>query len=700
MTSKTSLFNLGLYINNLKRFKWGSILYFIMLFFSVPYTILVTNYQRLYERFISLNVPYLFKGDVIILPVLFALVIPTIVAVLIFNSVHSSKQSVFIHALPTDRRENYITQLCAGFTLMGVPVILNGLILLVMSFGKYGGIISSSSVIYWVLTNLAVLMIMFSLASFTAFLTGNAITHIILNIFIHTIPMIIALIIALICEHFLYGYIESGNSIPSLIMEYTPVVWIFGRGVYQGSTFNYIFKDIAFWYYVLLSVILYAGGFLLYKNRKMELSGDVVAFKIFRPIFKYSLCVTTASLILGIVTQTGLPAFSQFVFAVAGIFIVYFGTEMFMNKSFKVFRLYKGFIAFLIISGLFISFFAFTNVFGYETYIPDIDEIEKASVHNTWGEDIPLITDEKLIKDTVSIHNEFLENIPVTEPEYFNRSLKITYVLKNGKTVERYYRTNNDTYDNALRKMYENSEYKYKVTGIDNLNIENISNITLYSYQPLLSHNINITEDADKFMELVKKDIELLGYDELMKFHNPVNYTINIDITKAVNDTSHIFKERIFETDTNYDHYVYSFGLELNSNFENAFNFLKEKGYYKKMTDIIATSCYISKEPHPIYDESNELYNIASDYDVKYPDVTVEHNIRLTPDDLIFIEYNDAVKLTDEILFGSKEEIYDQNEYYFIFIKTVENDDNLFLGSASYKIKKDALPDYLTKYID
>lgn len=700
MTSKTSLFNYGLYINNLKRFKWGSILYFIILFFSVPFTFLVTDFVRLVTRYSNQAYPYLFRNDLIIFPVLFALVVPTIVAALVFNSVHSSKQSVFVHGLPTDRRENYISQLCASFTLMGLPVIANGLILLFMSFGKFGQVISSMSVVYWVLTNLAILFIMYSLSSATAFLTGNTITHIILNIFIHTIPLIIALIIALICENFLYGYISSSNSVTSLIMEYTPVVWIFSNSVYQPTIFELIFKDIAFWCYMVMAVIFYFAGYLLYKKRKIELSGDVVAYKIFRPIFKYALCVAGASVILGIVNQTNLPAFAQFIMALAGIAIIYFGTEMFMNKSFKVFHLYKGFVSFLIICGLFISFFAFTNVFGYETFIPDINDIEKASVHTQWGEDIPLIDDKKVILDTVSIHQEFIKDIPVTENEYSNRSLKITYLLKNGKTVERYYATVKDTFDNAMRKMYENAEYKFKITGIDKLNIENITNVSVSSYMPLMSHNINITENADKFMELVKEDIALLSYDELELFQNPVHYNINIDITSELNEQMKVFKEEYFANTDYYDHYVHSFSIILNSNFKNSLNFLKENGYYKQMVDVIATSAYITKDTYSVYDEAKDIYDdMAEIYNIK-ADVSVAHATRVAPEDTVFIEYPDATELTENVLLSNERASDENGEFYFVFIKSTQNTDNVYLSSSSYKFKKDQLPDYLKKYVN
>ena len=279
MTLHTSLFNSGIFKNTLKRFKWGSFLYFVMLFLSV---------DRLTERYaLSMNVsPILMRGDYIAFPVLFAILVPTVVATLVFNNMHSAKQSVFVHSLPVDRKANFVSNLLAAFVLLTAPVLLNGIILLIMSFTAYGQVISSWSVAYWMLVNLSVLFIMFSASVFTAFLTGNTAAHIAINVFIHTIPMIAALIIFLISEEFLYGFIQSESFIADELMSNTPVVWLFGKSVnYHRNGFN-IFAEPQMWIFLIGAVLVYVLSFFLYKNRKVEACGDVAAFKVFGPILK------------------------------------------------------------------------------------------------------------------------------------------------------------------------------------------------------------------------------------------------------------------------------------------------------------------------------------------------------------------------------------------------------------------------------
>ena len=162
MTSSKSLFNFGIFKNTLKRFKWGSFLYFIILFFSLPFIILVQEKSYLLNsyRFVPETTPLILQSGFMVIPVLLAMIVPTIVATLCFNNVHSARQSNFIHSLPLARLENYISNILASLTLIIIPVLLNAIILLIMSLTGYQEIIASSSVVYWFFLNVAISFIM------------------------------------------------------------------------------------------------------------------------------------------------------------------------------------------------------------------------------------------------------------------------------------------------------------------------------------------------------------------------------------------------------------------------------------------------------------------------------------------------------------------------------------------------------------
>ena len=107
MTSKTSWFNFGIYKNTLHRFKWGSFLYFIILFFSVPFVLMTESPSEVYESFSLRNYQVgglILKNSFMVIPYLMAMIVPSIVALLIFLNVHSSKQGVFTHYIPVTRK--------------------------------------------------------------------------------------------------------------------------------------------------------------------------------------------------------------------------------------------------------------------------------------------------------------------------------------------------------------------------------------------------------------------------------------------------------------------------------------------------------------------------------------------------------------------------------------------------------------------
>lgn len=688
MTFRTSLFNFGIFKNTVNRFKWGSILYFVILFFSLPFILLVEDLDRLVSRYaVDLVSPILLRGDYIVIPVLLAIVVPTVVAVLVFNNVHSQKQGIFVHSLPVARKANYVSSVLAGLVLMAVPVILTAAILLVMSFTAYGQIISSWSVIYWTLLNLSILFIMFSAAVFTAFLTGNAAAHIGINVFVHLIPMIVALIIFLISDIFLFGFMQADGFVGNKIMENTPIVWLFGKTLSHYRSDLNMFKSINMWMYLLGAAVVYALGYLVYKKRKIENCGDVAAFKIFRPILKYAVTSAVATVAFAIFTESGIGAVPVFIIAIVATAITYFAVEILMNKSFKVFGAYKGYLAFLGVCAAFIAFFAFTNVFGYETKVPKAEEVESAAVFVRWNDE-PHVADNGLINATIAIHQELIENIPVVcEPEQF-RHLRVSYKLKNGKNIERVYKVTEDVEDKALAEMYKFDEYKMKVTRFDNLNIENITRCTLVTGTNSFGYDIQITDDASTLMNFIKKDLEELSYEQIKKSKNTLSFCVDFSYSFLENEKAKVFKEFYnYNEDTQYA--LQSFSIDINSNFKNAYAFLKEKGYYSKVVDELAHKLSICKKT---ISRAGEIYS--------YKGETGDFGeFQINPADCIRIEFDDAVRLADTMANEVHRDVK-EGQNYFVFVRPSSSSGNIWLGEMCTTIHQDELPEYLKKYVE
>ena len=144
MNLLTYWFNPGIYKNTLRRFKWGSVLYAVILFFLVPFVFLTNSPEEMARGYINFDRTIecaLFDARMFLFPLLTAFVVPTVVSLLVFNFAHSPKHGIFVHTLPATRTQNYFSTLLAAFTLMFIPVILNGIILLILNACGYGTIL-------------------------------------------------------------------------------------------------------------------------------------------------------------------------------------------------------------------------------------------------------------------------------------------------------------------------------------------------------------------------------------------------------------------------------------------------------------------------------------------------------------------------------------------------------------------------------
>jgi len=361
-----------------------------------------------------------------------------------------------------------------------------------------------------------------------------------------------------------------------------------------------------------------------------------------------------------------------------------------MNKSFKIFKTsYKGFCGFVAFCAAFIAFFAFTSVFGYETRIPKSEDIEKAAVYVTWSEEKPLIDDRTLIEDVRAIHKEIISDIPVVNDDAFGY-LKISYKLASGKTLDRAYRVSEQVYDNALSKMYENKEYKLKVTGFDNLNIDNIDNLTLGAYMGGFNYYISLNEDAKELLSAVKKDIEAGNYKEIVSYGKNLRIRLEVSCSVPENVTKKFFKDAGYAADSEEAHYaIKSFDLSINPSFKNAYAFLKEKGYYNQIINQAAQSIAVAKKP---------VYRSGDMYTYKGQTGKFEE-FRIADADFASLSPEDARKLVELIAERTRADI-PEGKNYLVFCRTRNVGDEVWFGEENYAIFEAEMPEFLKKYIE
>lgn len=647
MTSKISLFNKGIYKSTLRRYLWGSVLYFIILFMVTSMVILFDVDKDNTWRYMEQSGLALILDDMFLfIPQFIAYFVPTVVALLIFRFVHSKKTSVFVHSLPVSRTANYISSVLAGFTLMAAPVILNGIILIVLSLSGYGMFFDVSSCFVWMGINLLTLFLMFSASCFVAMLTGNSFAMVGLNALVHCIILILTAAFASLASCFVYGYYDTDQLLGS-VMEWNFVAYLAELANNISSANKTDFETGKFVIMMVCAAVLYVFGWLLYKKRRMETVEDVAAFKCLNPIYKYLLTFTVAlgAFALLCFYMAKNPALPIIVTLVASV-VVYFAAEMILKKTFKVWNSYKGYGIFAVVFAAVVCVFAFTDFFGYETRIPQNENVEKVAIYQYYYQDEePYISDANIIDYAIDVQEDLTqkENIYIVQkqPYDYDTALHIKYKLKNGKTISRRYPVSEAKAVDVMENLYKSKNYKMKHSEV-------FSNEVGEIYQIILADNVYIRDKAkiEELYSALQKDILALDFTQISG-----GMAWNMSFA-----TEYI---RADEMELDKDHRgMYTFYNNINANYKNTLKWIKENGYWSETFNRGNIDlCILDKEQWTKYTKSEEvmtstygkdvvseeLYNFSdiegveriSDSEKKkiVADFVTSHGVRYTPDD-------------------------------------------------------------------
>ncbi len=518
MISKTSFFNKGIYKSTVKRYAWGSLLYFIILFISTGLSIFLNidrDFSHMPDDYFE-NYPVILHGVYITVPILLALVVPTVVALLVFRFIHSKKQSVFIHSIPVSRKANYISSILASFTLMCVPVIINGIILILISMFGYGHYFTVSNCFVWMGYNLIGIFLMFSVAVFSATVTGNSFATVAINALIHSFLFITVATLGVMAGVFVYGYIDN-NIVFENLMQRNFAVVVFG---FMDKYFRDDITALQIVKFVIAAVALYVASYFLYKKRRLETTGDVAGFKCLNYIFKY--------VVTFLVTMFGFAIFAPYVEENPLVFtiiitiisiIAYTASEMVLKKTLNVLYSWKGYIGYAIFFVALILVFSKTSFFGYETNVPETATIEDAALYNYYHREEPFTANEELVKMIIDTHEDFISDIPSTSFERlynspYNTRIHIKYNLKNGKTVYRVYPVTYEQRVEIMNAFYEYDEYKKMCEEIF-VDESKVTGINLQSYNNGGYREEFEIEDYKELLSVLKEDILDMNYEDI-----------------------------------------------------------------------------------------------------------------------------------------------------------------------------------------
>ncbi|MDD4588451.1 MAG: DUF6449 domain-containing protein [Heliobacteriaceae bacterium] len=552
MIAKTSLFSRGLIGSDLKRFWWVGALYGLFLVLILPLHHLMRLEQSLENKWAREALQrslYVVTGNSE-LQVLLICIVPVVLAALLFRYLNTSRAVAMMHSLPCRRETLYTSHCIAGLILLVLPVLLTALVLAGLNLTTtLNECYSMLNILQWLGLTLLFNTLFFAVAVFVGMFTGNTIAHLVFNYIFHFLPIGLDLLVKYNLRELVWGYSDfnAGNT----WLNYLPMMRLLEQSTRLG--------DIS-WGQITLylgaAVLFFGVALYVYKVRQLETAGDVVSFPVFRPVFKYGVSICTMLLggaYFGSMYQNTWPVITGGY--LLGSLLGYWTAEMLLQKSFKVWAAYKGYLAYAATIAVLLAGLA-TDVTGYVHRIPDPGQVQKVYFGTNM---FPWLYQEKLlaipedsraryeggyyftepdnIKNVVLLHHQLLQKPQVTKgPRNY-----VIYTLKNGEHLVRQYPVDENRYSSALKPVYESLEYKQGRFPVLSQNLEAIKLIEIKDERTPKAPVILVNRgEIAALTGLLRQEIRDLTFEELNA--RTTDY-VNINITD-VNGNSVPYKLR------------------------------------------------------------------------------------------------------------------------------------------------------------
>ncbi len=572
MTLKTSSFNKGLYVSTIKRFAPGALLYFVLLFVSTGLALFLDVGYSLSEDPAAYfrSHPLILEGTYFFFPIMLAMVVPSISALLVFRFLHTKKQAIFMGSLPITRGAAFFSSFLAGFTLMLMPVLLNGGLLMLFSLCGYSAYFTITDCLLWISYNALCIFLLYSCATFSATLCGNGFAAVGINILLHAFLSIAAETLGVLAGAFLYGYADAHSVLSGLSTKN----FIYFALQLANSPGAETLSEAPLVLYLLAAILLYVVSYSLALRRRPETAGDVAAFRVLRPIFKY--IITFLATLFGFAIFASYMEESVAAFAVILVLIsliVYAACEMVLRKTTRVLYAWKGYAGFAAIFLGLVLFLSQTTFFGYETRVPEKSEVAAVAVYNYYRTDEePFVSDAAALDQALTLHKTLIS------PEYGRphlagsrfspdeTRLHLKYKLQNGKILHRIYSLPRAACTSIMNTFYEIPAFKMK-NELVFTDKRTVLSATLNGDIPIQNH--------DALLLALQADVMALPYEKLYPYREKPTlsentYTIHIEFRVPLDNSDTLrYRSPILRT-------LY---LEITSNYEHTLRFLKDSGY-------------------------------------------------------------------------------------------------------------------------
>lgn len=396
-----------------------------------------------------------------------------LLAMALFSYLMNSRSVGLMHSLPITRGRQFATHFIVGVIMFTAVHLAAALLALPVQAAL--GAVDVRGTWEWFAAAELTSLFFFALAALCAMITGWLLAIPVIYTGINFLFGAFYLLISTMTQMFYWGY--ESNGWPAWVSWLTPLVRLYNvaapagpddivlYGMENGTNYYVNYLPARFWnamlIYTVAAVLFIVIAWLFCRARHSETAGDAIVFPWLRPVVLYVISLAGGmglGILLWYLVSYGESIYVMLLCQIVAGLIVYFGVQMLLHKSFKVFNR-RGWLgaaaltAALVIVSLVIRF----DAFGAHKYVPDVNQIESAEINTYAYDNIPSVRglkDPQGLEKLTALHKAILEqgrpasqeidqinSIPTSEytgdQDYFTFS--IDYTLKDGNTIRRSY---------------------------------------------------------------------------------------------------------------------------------------------------------------------------------------------------------------------------------------------------------------------
>ena len=396
-----------------------------------------------------------------------------LLAMALFSYLMNSRSVGLMHSLPITRGRQFATHFVVGVIMFTAVHLAAALLALPVQAAL--GAVDVRGTWEWFAAAELTSLFFFALAALCAMITGWLLAIPVIYTGINFLFGAFYLLISTMTQMFYWGY--ESNGWPAWVSWLTPLVRLYNvaaaagpddivlYGMENGTNYYVNYLPARFWnamlIYTVAAVLFIVIAWLFCRARHSETAGDAIVFPWLRPVVLYVISLAGGmglGILLWYLVSYGESIYVMLLCQIVAGLIVYFGVQMLLHKSFKVFN-HRGWLgaaalaAALVIISLVIRF----DAFGAQKYVPDVNQIESAQINTYAYDDVPSVRglkDPQGLEKLTALHKAILEqgrpasqeidqinSVPTSEysgdQDYFTFS--ITYTLKDGSTIRRSY---------------------------------------------------------------------------------------------------------------------------------------------------------------------------------------------------------------------------------------------------------------------